>query len=46
MNRARPYDFDPAKEVENQRKHRVGFEDGFAVLQQDASLLWEFLDQR
>jgi uncharacterized DUF497 family protein len=46
MNRARAYDFDPAKEVENQRKHRVGFDDGFAVLQQDASLLWEFLDQR
>jgi uncharacterized protein len=42
----RPYDCDPGKEAENQRKHHVGFADGFAVLMQDEERLWQFLDER
>ena len=46
MTAARPYDYDPAKEALNLGKHRMGFDDGWAVLRQDESRLWQFLDQR
>ncbi len=46
MSGERQYDFDPVKERENQRKHGMGFDPGFAVLMQDELVLWQFLDQR
>jgi uncharacterized DUF497 family protein len=42
----KPYDFDPSKAARNLREHRVSFDDGFAVLMQDESRLWQFIDQR
>ena len=46
MTRPRPYDCDETKAATNLRKHGVGFDDGFAVLMQDESRLWQFLDER
>lgn len=42
----KPYDFEPSKAARNLREHRVSFDDGFTVLMQDESQLWQFLDQR
>ncbi len=42
----KPYAFEPSKAARNLREHRVSFDDGFTVLMQDESQLWQFLDQR